>query len=115
MDLTTVQSKLEGDVYSTPKEFADDVRLIFQNSKAYNTNKRSKVFHSATLTFHVQDVSSVKEHVQNSVAFSDLHDDSSSVCSVRRENEEHTGTVADGKETWQVCSKCQVKKTGQLR
>ena len=43
MDLTTIMSKVEGDIYSTPNEFAEDVRLIFSNSKAYNTNKRSRV------------------------------------------------------------------------
>ena len=43
MDLTTVMSKVEGDMYSTPNEYAEDIRLIFANSKAYNTNKRSRV------------------------------------------------------------------------
>ncbi len=43
MDLTTVMSKLDGDMYHVPNDFANDVRLIFTNSKNYNTNKRSRV------------------------------------------------------------------------
>ena len=55
MDLTTVMSKVEGDMYSTPNEFAEDIRLIFANSKAYNTNKRSRVS-TFTVRFVVYEV-----------------------------------------------------------
>ncbi len=38
-----MMSKLDGDMYHVPNDFANDVRLIFTNSKNYNTNKRSRV------------------------------------------------------------------------
>lgn len=43
MDLRTVKEDLLGGNYETPQEFAKDVKLIFTNSRNYNTNKRSKV------------------------------------------------------------------------
>lgn len=43
MDLRTVKEDLLGGNYEDPLDFAKDVRLIFQNSKNYNTNKRSRV------------------------------------------------------------------------
>lgn len=43
MDLTTIKEDLFGGNYDSPLDFAKDVRIIFQNSKNYNTNKRSKV------------------------------------------------------------------------
>ena len=43
MDLRTVKEDLLGGNYETPAEFAKDMRLIFTNSRNYNTNKRSKV------------------------------------------------------------------------
>lgn len=43
MDLRTVKEDLLGGNYDTPLEFSKDVKLIFTNSKNYNTNKRSKV------------------------------------------------------------------------
>lgn len=45
MDLTTIKEDLFGGNYESPLDFAKDVRMIFQNSKNYNTNKRSKVSH----------------------------------------------------------------------
>nr|XP_027220954.1 bromodomain and WD repeat-containing protein 3-like [Penaeus vannamei] len=44
MDLTTVREELSASGYSTPHDFAKDVRLIFTNSKNYNTNKRSRIY-----------------------------------------------------------------------
>ena len=44
MDLQTVREKLEANNYGTPSEFAKDVRLIVENSKKYNTNKKSRFF-----------------------------------------------------------------------
>ena len=44
MDLTSVGDQLSTGNYETPAEFAKDVRLIFANSKNYNTNNKSKVF-----------------------------------------------------------------------
>jgi len=43
MDLRTVKEDLLGGNYETPLEFAKDMRLIFTNSRNYNTNKRSRV------------------------------------------------------------------------
>lgn len=43
MDLRTVKEDLLGENYESPIEFAKDMRLIFQNSRNYNTNKRSRV------------------------------------------------------------------------
>ncbi|EEZ97170.1 Bromodomain and WD repeat-containing protein 3-like Protein [Tribolium castaneum] len=44
MDLSTVKDKLFSDKYETPNEFYNDMRLIFQNSRTYNTNKRSRIY-----------------------------------------------------------------------
>lgn len=43
MDLRTVREDLLGDNYKVPSDFCKDMRLIFQNSKNFNTNKRSRV------------------------------------------------------------------------
>ena len=43
MDLGSVKEDLLGGNYETPNEFAKDVRLVFTNSKNFNTNTRSKV------------------------------------------------------------------------
>lgn len=43
MDLRTVKEDLLGGNYETPIEFAKDMKLIFTNSRNYNTNKRSRV------------------------------------------------------------------------
>ncbi|XP_064554592.1 bromodomain and WD repeat-containing protein 3 isoform X2 [Drosophila montana] len=44
MDLRTVKEDLLGGNYDDPLDFAKDVRLIFLNSKNYNTNKRSRIY-----------------------------------------------------------------------
>jgi bromodomain and WD repeat domain containing protein 1/3 len=43
MDLRTIKEDLRGGNIEDPISFAKDVRLIFQNSRSYNTNKRSRV------------------------------------------------------------------------
>lgn len=43
MDLGTVRRKLEERQYSRAEHVAADVRLVFANSRLYNTNKRSRV------------------------------------------------------------------------
>lgn len=43
MDLGTVRQNVQNNVYKVPHEFCIDMRLIFQNSRLYNTNKRSRV------------------------------------------------------------------------
>ena len=44
MDLQTVGEQLQDGRYATPKDFAKDVRLIFQNAKNYYKKKESKVY-----------------------------------------------------------------------
>lgn len=51
MDLQTVKEDLRGGNYESPTDFAKDVRLIFTNSKNFNTNARSKVIKDG-LTFY---------------------------------------------------------------
>lgn len=43
MDLGAVKEDLFGGNYESPHDFAKDMRVIFQNSRNYNTNKRSRV------------------------------------------------------------------------
>lgn len=43
MDLQTVKEELLSGNYETPMDFAKDMRLIFLNSRSYNTNQRSRV------------------------------------------------------------------------
>lgn len=43
MDLQTVKEELLSGNYETAADFAKDMRLIFQNSRNYNTNQRSRV------------------------------------------------------------------------
>lgn len=50
MDLGTIREQLQCDNYDSPREFARDVRLVFSNSKLYNTNKKSRVSTEQTLT-----------------------------------------------------------------
>jgi bromodomain and WD repeat domain-containing protein 1/3 len=50
MDLRTVKEDLLGGNYQSPLEFCKDMRLIFTNSKNYNTNKRSRVSPSVLST-----------------------------------------------------------------
>lgn len=44
MDLTTVKEQLLADIYDSPQDFAKDMRLIFTNSKQFNTNKKSRIY-----------------------------------------------------------------------
>ncbi|CAG9789744.1 unnamed protein product [Diatraea saccharalis] len=43
MDLGTVESRLRARRYRSPRQFARDIRLVFDNSRLYNTNQRSRV------------------------------------------------------------------------
>ena len=36
MDLSTMESKLEADQYTTPEEFIKDAQLVFNNCRKYN-------------------------------------------------------------------------------
>jgi len=53
MDLGTVREQLEAGNYEDPVDFGKDMRLIFANSKNFNTNKKSKV-ESYNLLFKLQ-------------------------------------------------------------
>lgn len=41
MDLETMEKRLEEDAYSSPKEFIDDAKLIFNNCRRYNNESTS--------------------------------------------------------------------------
>lgn len=43
MDLYTVKEQLEGGNYKNLKEFQKDMSLIFENSKKFTPDKKSKV------------------------------------------------------------------------
>ncbi|XP_021706973.1 PH-interacting protein [Aedes aegypti] len=44
MDLRTIKEDLLGGNYESPLDFSKDMKLIFQNSRNYNTNKRSRIY-----------------------------------------------------------------------
>ncbi|KAB7498071.1 Bromodomain and WD repeat-containing protein 3, partial [Armadillidium nasatum] len=44
MDLSTIREELAAGAYASPLDFAKDVRLVFQNSKNYNTNNKSRIY-----------------------------------------------------------------------
>lgn len=59
MDLMSVKEDLLGGNYGTPHEFARDMRLIFSNSKIYNTDKHSRVSKQKTSLVYVSDHSDI--------------------------------------------------------
>ena len=44
VDLGAIKEQLEKGEYSDPTALAKDVRLMFNNSRSYNTNKRSRIY-----------------------------------------------------------------------
>lgn len=60
MDLQTVREQLQVGNYATPMDFAKDVRLIFDNSKNYNTNKKSRIY---AMTVRLSAI--FEEHMRN--------------------------------------------------
>lgn len=44
MDLVQVKHKISSAEYDNPMEFAADLKLIFHNSRTFNTNKRSRIY-----------------------------------------------------------------------
>ncbi|KPJ20909.1 Bromodomain and WD repeat-containing protein 1 [Papilio machaon] len=54
MDLGTVRARLISGSYTRAEHFARDVRLVFSNSRLYNTNKRSRVctYHNTTQQYY---------------------------------------------------------------
>ncbi|XP_031389980.1 transcription factor GTE4 [Punica granatum] len=49
MDLGTVKARLNANIYRTPKEFAEDVRLTFHNAMTYNPKGQDVHFMATTL------------------------------------------------------------------
>ncbi|GFT95776.1 PH-interacting protein, partial [Nephila pilipes] len=63
MDLSTVQERLSSNHYSSPTDFCKDMRLIFQNSRNYNTNKKSRIY-SMTIRLSAM----FEEHIRSIVS-----------------------------------------------
>ena len=51
MDLQTVWRQLQDDHYATPKDFAKDVRFIFENANKFNPNRNSAMIGRLSLLF----------------------------------------------------------------
>ncbi|KZC10837.1 PH-interacting protein, partial [Dufourea novaeangliae] len=83
MDLRTVKEDLLGGNYETPLEFAKDMKLIFTNSRNYNTNKRSRIY-SMTIRLSAM----FEEHMRKIV---------SNWKSARRRNNNNNRSNAKGK------------------
>uniref|UniRef100_A0A336MD76 CSON013811 protein n=1 Tax=Culicoides sonorensis TaxID=179676 RepID=A0A336MD76_CULSO len=64
MDLRTIKEDLLGENYETPLTFAKDMRLIFHNSRSYNTNKRSRIY-SMTLRLSTLFEAHIKSIIYN--------------------------------------------------
>lgn len=70
MDLQTVREQLQVSNYATPIDFTKDVRLIFENSKNYNTNKKSRIYAmtvrlSAIFEEHIRSILASYKHRKN--------------------------------------------------
>jgi len=70
MDLQTVREQLQVSNYATPMDFAKDVRLIFENSKNFNTNKKSRIYAmtvrlSASFEEHIRSILASYKHRKN--------------------------------------------------
>ncbi|XP_055634846.1 PH-interacting protein isoform X2 [Toxorhynchites rutilus septentrionalis] len=64
MDLRTIKEDLLGGNYESPLDFCKDMKLIFQNSRNYNTNKRSRIY-SMTLRLSTLFEAHVKPIIYN--------------------------------------------------
>ncbi|CAI9738520.1 PH-interacting protein-like isoform X2 [Octopus vulgaris] len=64
LDFATVQMRLHKGEYENPLDLSKDVRLIFQNSKAYNTNKRSRIY-AMTLRLSAMFDEQIREIISN--------------------------------------------------
>ena len=49
MDLSTIQKKLDNNVYKTSKEWSDDLMLIWDNAIAYNKRWENLILKAATI------------------------------------------------------------------
>ena len=57
MDLSTIREQLVSGNYDEPKDLNKDLKLIFQNSKLYNTDKRSAIY---AMTLRLQSLAAEK-------------------------------------------------------
>lgn len=57
MDLSTIKEQLLSGNYDEPKDLNKDLKLIFQNSKLYNTDKRSPIY---AMTLRLQSLAADK-------------------------------------------------------
>lgn len=64
MDLSTVKENLLSDKYSNPNSLFRDLRLIFSNSRTFNTNKRSKIY-ASTLRLSAMVEEKMKEIIKS--------------------------------------------------
>ncbi|KAG1665452.1 PH-interacting protein [Nymphon striatum] len=84
MDLSKVREKLDSGRYDDPPHFCKEVRLVIENSKSYNTNKKSRIYSmtirlSATFEDHFRDIlSSWKSAVRREQRSKMLRDESMS-------------------------------------
>ncbi|EDV25018.1 uncharacterized protein TRIADDRAFT_24835, partial [Trichoplax adhaerens] len=67
-DLTTILKNLDHNAYQTPENFDRDCRLIFSNSRLFNTDVRSKIFEMTTKLKELYD-----EHIQS--VFNNVEED----------------------------------------
>lgn len=78
MDLGSVQQRLERGEYDEAEQVAADLRLVFANSRLYNTNKRSRVRLRPTIPLHSR---LCVLHIR--LLIPDIFDDGPSVLSLR--------------------------------
>ncbi|XP_054156039.1 bromodomain and WD repeat-containing protein 3-like [Oppia nitens] len=43
IDLSTIQKKLDSDIYMNPKDMRQDLRLMYENARVFNKNPRSRI------------------------------------------------------------------------
>uniref|UniRef100_T1J4N0 Bromo domain-containing protein n=1 Tax=Strigamia maritima TaxID=126957 RepID=T1J4N0_STRMM len=64
MDFGTVREQLFAANYENPTEFCKDVRLIFQNSRNFNTNKKSRVKSKEIYSMSIRLSAMFEEHIR---------------------------------------------------
>ncbi|XP_065578986.1 PH-interacting protein-like [Artemia franciscana] len=64
MDLSQVKSKVDNDAYRSPADFNKDIRQVFQNSRLYNQNKKSRIY-SMTIRLSAMFENHMKEILQD--------------------------------------------------
>lgn len=54
MDLRTIKEDLLGGNYESASDFIKDMRIVFRNSKLYNTNKHSRVIFVSSTPLNIK-------------------------------------------------------------